>query len=291
MKLFFLLLLFLLPLHITLAQNLAQDDVAIVIGDHTITKAQIFEEMAQKYPKEVQDTIQGMIVYWIIRQECSLEKIVVPAEIIQQKAKQELQEFQQQIQQQTRQPWPDYLKQQGIQEKRLIQKLLLKWKYQLSMEQLIRLSELRQTKILARHILTDTQSKAQDALQKLKQGQNFIDVVQQDSLSNTRSRYGELPWLFPGDFEPSVDAVLFKLQPQEMSGVIQSSWGYHIFQVLEIQPGNPNATWQNSKEEIALSLIKQPVSERDLQRWLQKVSSRYPIKKNFQFSIGEYSNP
>lgn len=265
----------------------AQEEIAITIGNHNITKSQIFDEMAHKYPKEVQEVAQQLAIYWIIRQECGIEKIIVPSQIIQQKAKQELQEFQQQIQQQTQLSWSLYLQRYGIQEKNLIQRLLLKWKYQLSMEQLVRLFESRQTRILVRHILTDTPAKAQIALQKLQQGYDFVDVVRQDSLSDTRNRGGQLPLLFRGDFEPHIDAVLFKMQPQQISPILHSSWGYHIFQLLEIQSGNTQASWQNLKNEIDLSLRQQPVTERDLQRWLQHVSHKYPIKRNFQFSIGE----
>ncbi len=257
----------------------SKEHKAVTLGNEVITKEQIFDEMAQKYPKEVQETIQEMVVYIIIRQEASLEGLVIPNEAIQEKAKQEFFEFQQQISE----PWSEYIKSQGINEKRLIQKMLRKWKYNLAMEQLVRLSELRQTHILARQILTDTREKAEIILQKLQKSSDFAIIAQENSLSETRFRGGELPYLYPGDLDLELEKAVFSLKPQEISGILSSSFGYHIFQVLQIFPGTPKLNWQDARAEIAKSLQTKPVTERDFQRWLRLMNQKYVFKKHFQF--------
>jgi len=265
-------------------------DLAISVGNFHITKAQIFDEMTQKYPQEVQETIREMVVYWIIRQEATIENINIPQVMIQAKAKEEFRQFQEQIQQQTKQSWEQYLQKQGIQKKRLIQKLLRKWKYQLAMEQLVRLAEIRVKRIRVRHIMTDTHAKATAILQKLQQGIEFSQLVRQESLSESKMRGGELPILHPGDLEPNVDQVLFQLQVNEISQIVPSSWGYHIFQILEIYPERPEVSWAAVQTEITESLAKKLVTEKDLDWWLKKMSTKYPIQKHFQFAV-EGSNP
>ncbi len=90
----------------------------------------------------------------------------------------------------------------------------------------------------ARHILVDSEATAQSVLAQLQAGADFAQLakqVSQDTL--TRDRGGDLDW-FPRGWLPSkeVEDAAFALQPGQISGVVQSSFGYHIIQVIERDP-------------------------------------------------------
>lgn len=89
------------------------------------------------------------------------------------------------------------------------------------------------------------------------------------------------PKLFQGDIDPSLEKVLFSLKPMKISDVVQSPWGYHILQVIRVYPSKPDASWTQDRIEILDSLEKNPVSDRSLKRWLEKMGKKYSIMQKF----------
>jgi peptidyl-prolyl cis-trans isomerase C len=89
---------------------------------------------------------------------------------------------------------------------------------------------LMEEQVHARQILVLNADTANQIYQLLQNGSDFSDLV---------ARYhpvtrGELGW-FPRGYltQPDIEAAAFSLKPGEYSQVIQTSFGYHIVQVLE----------------------------------------------------------
>ncbi len=90
----------------------------------------------------------------------------------------------------------------------------------------------------ARHILVNTQDEATAILTRLQAGEDFAALAQQNSVDvTTRDSGGDLGW-FPrgGLLVPEVEDVAFSQQPGQVSGVVQSAWGFHIVETLEFDP-------------------------------------------------------
>ena len=88
----------------------------------------------------------------------------------------------------------------------------------------------------ARHILVNSQPDAEAVLAKLQAGEDFAALAAQYSVDvTTKNNGGDLGW-FPrgGLLVPQVEDAAFSLQPGQISGVIQSDWGYHIVQTIEV---------------------------------------------------------
>ncbi|MDO8526389.1 MAG: peptidyl-prolyl cis-trans isomerase [Deltaproteobacteria bacterium] len=87
--------------------------------------------------------------------------------------------------------------------------------------------------VRARQIATDSREKAEALRKMLVDGTSFEEVAKKYSLSPDRMQGGNLGWfergVMPGDFE----RVCFRLKPGELSAVIKSPYGYHLFEVLE----------------------------------------------------------
>lgn len=82
----------------------------------------------------------------------------------------------------------------------------------------------------ARQILVDSQSKAESVLRQLQAGTPFDTLAYQyDTLTG-----GELGW-FPRGYllQPDVESAAFSLEAGAYSGVISTSNGYHIIEVIE----------------------------------------------------------
>lgn len=93
----------------------------------------------------------------------------------------------------------------------------------------------------ARHILVNTQEEADDILGRLLAGEDFAALAIDHSLDMTSARAGgDIGWFPRGRLlVPEVEEAAFALAPGEISGVMQSSLGFHIVQTLEYDPARP----------------------------------------------------
>ncbi len=92
--------------------------------------------------------------------------------------------------------------------------------------------------IHARHILVNTEAEAQQLLAQLQSGADFATLARTYSQdTSTRDKGGDLGF-FPrgGLTSPEVEEAAFALQPGQISGVVHSSLGYHIIQVIAREP-------------------------------------------------------
>lgn len=97
-------------------------------------------------------------------------------------------------------------------------------------------------KRLAAHILITgddaaAKAKAEAIYKQLQDGADFAALAKQDSKDKlSAEKGGELGWFEPGVMDPEFDKALFALKKGEYSDVVQTSYGFHIIKVLDIQP-------------------------------------------------------
>ena len=85
----------------------------------------------------------------------------------------------------------------------------------------------------ARQILVDTENEAIAVLRRLEVGTPFSELAYEyDPLTG-----GDLGWFPRGYlFQPAVEEAAFALQPGQVSGVVETNYGYHILEVIERDP-------------------------------------------------------
>ncbi len=93
----------------------------------------------------------------------------------------------------------------------------------------------------ARHILVDSADLASSLLAQLQAGADFTSLAQQYSQDTlTRDGGGDLGWFPHGVLiSKEVEDAAFALQPGQYSSVAQSAFGFHIVQVIEVDPARP----------------------------------------------------
>lgn len=133
----------------------------------------------------------------------------------------------------------------------------------------------------ARHILmkvtpTMTEAEVKRKLLELKEkidnkAATFEDLAKQYSQDGTASKGGDLGWLVTGDVPEEFEKAMGQLKPGDISGVVQSPFGFHLIQLVE------RKTEDTSKEKERL-MARQVIHERKLQEatedWARELRDR-----------------
>jgi parvulin-like peptidyl-prolyl isomerase len=111
---------------------------------------------------------------------------------------------------------------------------------------------------------------AQDLLAQLHSGADFSTLALKYSLDlSSRATGGDLGWFPRGVLAvPEVEAAAFTLKPGETSGVLHSAVGYHIVQIVEVDPARPLSP-----------AAQQTLRAHAYQAWLEGALSKAAIQK------------
>lgn len=109
----------------------------------------------------------------------------------------------------------------------------------------------------------EARKKAELALAELKGGANFAELAKRESDDpGSASQGGDLGWFRRGRMVPEFDKAAFTLKPGETSGLVKTSYGYHVIQVEDRRRQLPK-DFEKNKKKLRDDLLKQ----RQAQAW------------------------
>ncbi len=123
-------------------------------------------------------------------------------------------------------------------------------------------------RVRVRHILIKTQgkpkdeaaklkAKAEDILQQLRHGADFAELAKKNSEDPaSAAKGGEYGWMVRGQTVPAFEKVAFSLKPGELSGLVETEYGYHIIQVEDKQPAHTQS-FEDVKPQLLAEAQKQ----------------------------------
>lgn len=105
--------------------------------------------------------------------------------------------------------------------------------------------------------------KAEGILKRVQNGEDFAKLASENSDDpGSKTRGGDLSWVSPGQTVPPFEKAAFALkQPDDVSPVVETEYGYHIIQLLETQ--EPSVVpFEMAKGQILQFLQQQQTQER-----------------------------
>ena len=90
----------------------------------------------------------------------------------------------------------------------------------------------------ARHILVEERSEAEDLLAQLEDGADFAELAQEHSTDpGSGAQGGDLGEFGRGQMVPEFDEAVFSAEEGDLLGPIETQFGFHIIEVLELIEG------------------------------------------------------
>lgn len=148
------------------------------------------------------------------------------------------------------------------------------------------------TQTHARHILIKTSdlvsdSEAKKRLLEIKKridaGASFAEQAKRYSEDGSAPQGGDLGWLSPGETIPEFEKAMNALQPGEMSGPVQTGFGWHLIQVLARR--NTDVTEEQKRQRARLAIHSFKSDER-WQDWLRQLRDRAYV----EYRINDQNN-
>ncbi len=139
------------------------------------------------------------------------------------------------------------------------------------------------TQTHARHILIKTselvsENEAKARLQEIKtridKGADFVEQARLHSEDGSAPQGGDLNWISPGETVPEFEKAMDSLKVNQVSGLVQSGFGWHLIQVLERRNTDVSV---DQKKQQARNAIRSYKSDDAYQDWLRQLRDRASI--------------
>jgi len=111
--------------------------------------------------------------------------------------------------------------------------------------------------VQARHILVETEEKAKELKEKIKNGGDFAALAKENSKDpGSKDDGGNLGYFGRGQMVPQFEEVVFKLGKGEVSDPVKTQFGWHLVKVEDRRQRQPPA-FEIVKDRIVQSMLLQ----------------------------------
>ncbi|MEM6878629.1 MAG: peptidylprolyl isomerase [Bacteroidota bacterium] len=90
----------------------------------------------------------------------------------------------------------------------------------------------------------------------------FADAARANSMDGTRQAGGDLGWARRGKYVPEFEAAAYNLEPGEMSGIVETEFGYHLILLQERRGSNIH---------VSHILIRPTIMDEDVENTLESM--------------------
>ena len=157
------------------------------------------------------------------------------------------------------------------------------------LELVARYDSMSRDRVVLRVIGVPSRKEAEDLLARIREGADFTALARRSSVGPNRAEGGKVPPADRDDPHPAV-ALAFRLAPGEVGGPVEekteSGSIWYLARLLESLPARASS-FEKIEEEVRASLHEEPLGEREVGRWRERVEARYGVRLSAGRLIGE----
>jgi len=125
----------------------------------------------------------------------------------------------------------------------------------------------------------EARAKAQSILERVRNGEDFGKLAQEYSDDpGSRTKGGDLGYFSKGMMTPPFEQAAFSLKPGEISGLVETQFGFHIIKVEDHRAGNFNDFTNRQK-------IADKVKQQQLAQQIEKITQESNVEIAEDFTI------
>ena len=133
-------------------------------------------------------------------------------------------------------------------------------------------------RVRVRQIVTKTEEQALELRKQIVGGASFAELAKKHSLGPEGKNGGDLGYFSRGQMPPAIEEACLGLRSPEVSRVVTSPYGYHLFQLVDRMPAK-QLTLQEAWAEIDRKLVGQKVGEAE-KFYLRKLRQDAKIERD-----------
>jgi len=133
-------------------------------------------------------------------------------------------------------------------------------------------------RIKFRQIVTNSREEAEEVLKRIEKGEDFGGLARRYSCAPEAGDGGEMGWMAEDALEDSMAKALLAQSPGQIGPIVETPYGFHIFEVLSEQPAGTK-TLPEARPEIQRRLFNERRAV-FYRHWLAQLRTRYPVKIN-----------
>jgi len=136
-------------------------------------------------------------------------------------------------------------------------------------------------RVKVRHILVEKEEDAKAILAQLKKGADFAALAKAQSKCPSKERGGDLGWVTKGRMDPEFEKAAFALGKGELSGVVKSSFGFHIIKCEDKEEAKEKP--MDEIKPIVERQLKRERREEAVSKLKEEVKKAYPVTINEEY--------
>ena len=121
-------------------------------------------------------------------------------------------------------------------------------------------------------------NKINDILKKAKGKEDFAKLAEKYSEGPSASRGGDLNYVTRGEMVKEFEDAVFKLNEGEISGVVETQFGYHIIKAYKKKEAGGLVPFDEVKKNI-LNFLKRSEAEEKTKTYIENLEKKADIKK------------
>lgn len=133
-------------------------------------------------------------------------------------------------------------------------------------------------RVRAMQIMVEDETTAERVRKKLTGGADFGKIAREFSQSPDSVSGGDLGFFSRGQMPPEFEATVFDLKEGEISSVIESIYGFHLFKVVKKEKGR-GMKYKEARERIR-QLLLEGKREKEFKSWIKQLTEKNTISIN-----------
>ena len=141
----------------------------------------------------------------------------------------------------------------------------------------------RESRVRVAQIVVRTMATANKAMARLNAGESFAKVAESISIGPEAHHGGDMGFITRWTMPEPLDKIIFRVPVHKISPIVQSSYGFHIFKVLESQPAG-GGNFAEAREDV-IADIRMQKEEAAFTSWLEALKKKAVIQRQANIKL------